>query len=107
MRLIRENSLLKRSDPENPGQKKDVVKSEEVTFLNVRQHKTGTKVAIPVSSHLKEIMEKYDYQLPHLADQTINEKIKIVGKKAGIEDMVEIVTTKGGTLSERSSINMS
>lgn len=89
--------VVEEEDPENPGQKKDVVKSEEVTFLNVRQHKTGTKVAIPVSSHLKEIMEKYDYQLPHLADQTINEKIKIVGKKAGIEDMVEIVTTKGGT----------
>ena len=89
--------VVEEDDPENPGKKKDVVKTEEVTYLNVRQQKTGAKVAIPVSSRLKEIMERYDYQLPHLADQTINEKIKKVGEMAGLDELIEIVTTKGGT----------
>lgn len=73
-----------------------MVKTEEVLFLNVRQQKTGARVAIPVSTQLREILECYNYQLPHLADQTINEKIKIVGELAGITEPVEIVTTKGG-----------
>ncbi len=89
--------VVEEEDTENPGKKKDVVKTEEVTYLNVRQQKTGAKVAIPVSSRLKEIMERYDYQLPHLADQTINEKIKMVGEMAGLEELIEIMTTKGGT----------
>lgn len=90
--------VVEQEDPKNPGKKKDVVKTEEVTYLNVRQQKTGAKVAVPVSSQLKEIMERYDYQLPHYSEQTLNEKIKYVGKKAGIDDMIEIATTKGGVL---------
>lgn len=90
--------VVEQEDPKNPGKKKDIVKTEEVTYLNVRQQKTGAKVAVPVSSQLKEIMERYDYQLPHYSEQTLNEKIKYVGKKAGIDDMIEIATTKGGVL---------
>lgn len=88
--------VVEEDDPQNPGKKIDVVKTEEVLFLNVRQQKTGARVAIPVSTQLREILERYNYQLPHLADQTINEKIKIVGELAGITEPVEIVTTKGG-----------
>lgn len=88
--------VVEDDDPQNPGKKIDVVKTEEVLFLNVRQQKTGARVAIPVSTQLREILERYNYQLPHLADQTINEKIKIVGELAGITELVEIVTTKGG-----------
>jgi len=88
--------VVEDDDPQNPGKKIDVVKTEEVLFLNVRQQKTGARVAIPVSTQLREILERYNYQLPHLADQTINEKIKIVGELAGITEPVEIVTTKGG-----------
>lgn len=89
--------VVEEDDPQNPGKKIDVVKTEEVLFLNVRQQKTGARVAIPVSTQLREILERYNYQLPHLADQTINEKIKIVGELAGITEPVEIVTTKGGS----------
>lgn len=89
--------VVEEEDPQNPGRKIDVVKTEDVTYLNVRQQKTGTRVAIPVSSQLKTIMEKYNYQIPHLADQTINQYLKKIGEMAGIDDDVEIVTTKGGT----------
>ena len=84
-------------DPENPWIMKDSIETEEVTFLNIRQQKTGAKVAIPCKSELKAILEKYDYQMPHLEDQVINRYIKEVAKEAGLNDIIEIETTKGGT----------
>ena len=73
------------------------VEKHEITYLNVRQKKTGARVAIPCNSRLKAILEKYDYQLPHLEDQVINRYIKDVAQAAGLTDLVEIETTKGGT----------
>lgn len=52
------------------------VQKQEITYLNIRQHKTGAKVAIHCNTHLKAILEKYDYQLPHLEDQVINRYFK-------------------------------
>lgn len=77
--------------------REDCAKVEEVTVINIRQQKTGAKVTIPCSSQLLKILEKYDYNLPHLADQNINEYIKMVAKAAGMTEKVEIMTTKGGT----------
>ena len=37
------------------------------------------------------------YQLPHRADQVINRNIKKVAEMAGLNELVEIETTKGGT----------
>lgn len=68
-----------------------------MTYLNIRQQKTGAKVSIPCNSQLKAILEKYDYQMPHLEDQVINRYIKEVAKEAGLTDKVEVETTKGGT----------
>ena len=84
-------------DPDNPGKTKSEIREEEITYLNICQQKTGAKVSIPCNSALKAILEKYDYQMPHLEDQVINRYIKEVAEAAGITDMVEIETTKGGT----------
>ena len=83
-------------DPENPGETKPEIQLREVMYINIRQHKTGAKVAVPCSSELKTILERYDYQMPHLADQVINRYIKDIGEWAGIDDIVEMVETKGG-----------
>ena len=48
---------------------------------------------------LKAILEKYDYALPHIAEQTINDCIKEVTKKAEISTPVTIETTTGGKVS--------
>lgn len=69
----------------------------EITYLNIRQQKTGAKVSIPCNSALKAILEKYDYRLPHLPDRIINRDIKEVARAAGLTGTVEIETTKGGT----------
>jgi len=91
------NVLREEDDPDHPGEKKAWVERQEITFLNIRQQKTGAKVAIPCNSALKAILEKYDYQVPHLPDQVINRYIKDIAQAAGLTDLVEIESTKGGT----------
>ena len=90
------NVMREEDDPEHPGEKKAWIEKQEITFLNIRQKKTGAKVAIPCNSALKAILEKYDYQMPHLVDQVINRNIKDVAREAGLNDLIEIETTKGG-----------
>ena len=94
---LTKNVMREEDDPEHPGEKKAWIEKQEITFLNIRQQKTGAKVAIPCNAALKAILEKYDYQLPHLEDQVINRYIKEVAQVAGLTDLVEIETTKGGT----------
>lgn len=81
-------------ETDKDGKKKIV--SKEFTRIEIRQQKTGAKVVIPCSSELRAILEKYDYNLPHLEDQVINRYIKDIGKDAGLTDMVEIEKTQGG-----------
>lgn len=94
---LTKNIMREEDDPEHPGEKKAWIEKQEITYLNIRQQKTGTKVAIPCNSQLKAILEKYYYQLPHLEDQVINRYIKEVADAAGLTELVEIETTKGGT----------
>lgn len=87
-------------DPEHPGEKLERIARKDVTYINIRQKKTGAKVAVPCSSDLKRIFEKYDYQIPHLEDQVINRYIKDIAKEAGLTELVNIVKTNGGTAHE-------
>lgn len=70
--------------------------NKEFMTVEIRQKKTGAKVSVPVSAELKSILERYDYQLPHLEDQVINRYLKDICKKAKLTELVEIETTKGG-----------
>ena len=85
--------------PIKPGSKKTkpTIVEKEITIINVRQKKTGAKVAIPCSTELKGILEKYNYDIPRLSDQNINDNIKEIARMAGLTEKVSIVTTKGGT----------
>ena len=65
-------------------------------FRGSRARGFSTRVSVPVSTECKAILEKYNYQLPHLEDQVINRYIKDIGEKAGLTEYVEIETTKGG-----------
>ena len=69
---------------------------KEFQTVEIRQKKTGAKVSIPVSSELKNILERYDYHLPHLEDQVINRYMKDICRLAGLDEIIEIQTTKGG-----------
>ena len=88
--------LEERPDPEHPGETIPEIRTKEITYIDIIQQKTGAKVSIPCKAELKQILEKYDYQMPHLEDQTINRLIKLVAQRAGITELVTIETTKGG-----------
>lgn len=69
---------------------------KELVTIEIRQKKTGKKISVPCRAELRAILEKYNYNLPHLWDQKINNYIKVIGKMAGLTDLVEITSTKGG-----------
>lgn len=94
---LTKNVMREEQDPENPDNKIAWIEKQEITYVNIRQQKTGAKVSIPCNSQLKAILEKYDYQAPHLVDQVINRYIKEIAQAAGLTQLVEIETTKGGT----------
>lgn len=83
---------------------KKIVVEKEFTRIEIRQQKTGTKVIIPCSTELRAILERYDYNLPHLEDQVLNRYIKEVGKAAGLDELVEIESTKGGTVKKKKEL---
>ena len=83
-------------DPKHPGETKAVIREKEITYIDIHQKKTGAKVSIPCKKELIAILEKYDYQLPHFEDQTINRHIKDIARVAGLTDLVTIETSKGG-----------
>jgi integrase len=94
---LTKNIMREEEDPNEPGNKIAWIEKQEITYVNIRQQKTGAKVSIPCNSQLKAILEKYDYQAPHLVDQVINRYIKEIAQAAGLTQLVEIETTKGGT----------
>lgn len=49
-------------------------------FFEFDQRKTGKPVRIPILPVVKEILERYDYKLPHLSEQKYNDGIKEVYK---------------------------
>lgn len=87
-------------DPDNPGQTKAIVQEKELTVINIKQKKTGARVAIPCSTELKSILEKYNYSIPHLSDQNINDNIKEIARMAGLTEKVRMTTTTGGRMGE-------
>ena len=91
MRLVFEEP-----DPRHPGKTLTKVVEEVVKVINITQQKTGTKVAVPCSPSLLKILEKYDYDIPRLPDQVINNNIKEIARLAGLTDPVRITITKGG-----------
>ena len=83
-------------DPKKKGKTKAVIREKEITYIDIRQKKTGAKVSIPCSTELLKILKKYTFSVPHLPDQDLNRYMKEIGRLAGITEEVEIESTKGG-----------
>ncbi|MBN9298616.1 MAG: site-specific integrase [Filimonas sp.] len=74
--------------------KKENIKDE---VLIVRTVKTGQEVVIPISSHVRRVFEKYNYELPKApCNQISNRCLKEIGKKAELNDPVIVTKTIGG-----------
>lgn len=75
----------------------NIYTTDKGTFIKIEDMKTGTKVVIPLHWIVAEILKKYNYDLPRsISNQKMNDYIKIVGKKAGINEMVSITRVEGG-----------
>lgn len=71
-------------------------------FLHLIQVKTGKDVYVPYTDMIDDILQRYDDGLPQVADQHLNERIKIVGLLLGWTESAGINERKG-TMEYRSS----
>lgn len=53
-------------------------------FWRLRQKKTNTITNIPLNELALSILEKYDYDIPVISNQKINDYLKEIGKRAGL-----------------------
>ena len=86
------------SDYNNIARENIVPGPDGELIIRVRQKKTGTWVTVPVKEELRQILVKYDYRLPRVAEQSINACIKEVAKAAGVDTPVSVETTSGGVV---------
>jgi len=62
-------------------------------FLEINMQKTSSKVVVPISNNLRQILNKYDNNPPkHIPLVMFNEQLKLIGSQAGINE--EIITVK-------------
>ncbi|MBT6763298.1 MAG: tyrosine-type recombinase/integrase, partial [Prolixibacteraceae bacterium] len=60
------------------------------------QDKTDEFVIIPIKPELEILLKKYNWNVPKIWAQKLNDHIKIVGEKAKINEIILIKKTKGG-----------
>lgn len=75
------------------------VKPENIDgqFIQMKQQKTGKRVAIPIHHTVQEIIEKYEGELPApISNQKMNDYLKEIGKLAGLTVQTVKTITKGG-----------
>ena len=79
----------------------DIRKGEDGRiYVHFKQKKTGKSVAVPANAELRALLEKYDNNLPHLADQLVNRYLKVIAQEAGIVQQIKTTSTKGGKVTE-------
>jgi integrase len=67
--------------------------------IKIRTQKTNDNVVIPVHSYVKEILEKYDGNIPDpLSNQKMNDYLKEVGQIAEINEMTMSSITRAGKI---------
>lgn len=82
------------------------IKKEHFTnnMINIFQTKVKSKVTIPISARLREILEKYNYNLPQRTDKGLtdfNQKVRDIGEIAKINERVVIQQTRGTKREEK------
>lgn len=75
---------------------KKVAVEEAIRYLDIRQHKTKTRVQVPANAELRAILDKYNNHLPFIWPQKLNEYIKTIARKAGITQKERIMSHRGG-----------
>jgi len=70
--------------------------------IKVKTQKTGETVIIPLHWTIKEILKKYNDELPRaISNQKMNEYLKDLGEKAGINERIMLTTKTAGLKHEQ------
>ena len=64
-------------------------------YIYLQQAKTGKWIYIPLDIRVRAILEHYDGELPHIYDQDLNERIKIIGRLLGWRENAGITELHG------------
>ena len=68
---------------------KDNITTDNTIQIKVEKSKVGQIIDIPIHPHVRQIFEKYDYNLPaKISNQKYNDYIKLVVKHAEIEEHI-------------------
>ncbi|MBO6605311.1 site-specific integrase [Psychroserpens sp.] len=74
------------------------------TVINIRTHKTGQRVSIPLHKTVRNILKKYNNNLPKAyTNQTMNEYLKQIVSLAGIKELIETTITRAGKIEKNIS----
>lgn len=70
----------------------------ENKFIRIWMKKVTDPVVIPISKKLNTILKKYNYHIPKVDRQDYGVNIKNICKDAGITELIEIKSSKGGSI---------
>jgi integrase len=66
------------------------------SVIKMQAHKNKKQLTIPLTPKAKAILEKYDYKLPTISEQRMNEYVKAICLIAGFDYLVEVADYRGG-----------
>lgn len=64
-------------------------------MIHIKQKKVHKAVTIPMIDYVPDLLKKYNYNLPKFTEYKFNEKVKVLGKLALLNQKVEIVRKRG------------
>ena len=96
IKTLMEQRIEEKVVNEETKETESVIVEYETKILCIIQQKTGAKVYVPCSPELIRILEKYDYNVPYMADQKINKYIKTVAEKAELNEIIKVEKVVGG-----------
>lgn len=82
--------------------KENLEQKKEGYVFNVKTHKTGERIVVPVKPVVMQIWNKYEGQLPRaISNQKMNDYLKELGQIAGVDRTVIIKKTSGKEVIEK------
>lgn len=69
--------------------------SDENEYIYLQQEKTDKWIYIPLDIRVRAILQKYGGNLPHIYDQDLNERIKVIGRLMGWRENAGITELHG------------
>lgn len=69
---------------------------EGKTYIEIERSKTGEVSAVPLHNEVQRIITKYNGVMPEFTEVYVNRTLKIIGRKAGLNNPIPIKITKGG-----------